>query len=47
MAKHDDQNYTSYFEYDSEGKLVRTKQETEVGVFTIMDARNELPKTNR
>ncbi len=47
MAKHDDQNYTSYFEYDSEGKLVRTKRETEVGVFTIMESRAELPKSNR
>jgi len=47
LAKHNDQNYSSYFEYDSEGKLVRSKQETEVGIFTIMESRAELPKFKR
>jgi hypothetical protein len=46
-AKHDDQNYTNFFEYDAEGKAERFKKETESGIFTLEEVRSELPKNNR
>ena len=44
VAKLDEQNYASFYEYDAEGKLERTKKETEQGVYTIQEIRTELPK---
>lgn len=46
-AKHDELNYTSFYEYDHEGNLSRTKRETEVGIMTIQEVKTELPKLNR
>ena len=40
MAQLDDNNYATYFEYDEEDSLVRTKKETERGVMTIQESRN-------
>ncbi|MBK9108480.1 MAG: hypothetical protein IPM92_08940 [Saprospiraceae bacterium] len=44
QAKLDDLNYASFYEYDAEGKLERSKRETEVGIYTIQESRSELPK---
>ncbi|NOT38212.1 MAG: hypothetical protein HOP11_12635 [Saprospiraceae bacterium] len=43
----DDLNFSSFFEYDAEGKLERSKKETESGIFTIQETRSELPKLSR
>jgi len=40
----DENNYATYYDYDPEGKLERTKKETEIGVFTVQEIRTELPK---
>ncbi|MEL1244932.1 choice-of-anchor J domain-containing protein [Flavobacterium sp. DGU11] len=40
MAEHDDNNYTTFYEYDKEGGLVRIKKETSKGVKTIQESRS-------
>lgn len=40
IANLDENNYATYFEYDPEGNLVRTKKETEQGIMTINESRN-------
>lgn len=42
----DDNNYASFYEYDDEGILVRTKRETEKGIVTIQEARTILSPNN-
>lgn len=37
MATLDDNNYATFYEYDEQGNLIRTKVETERGVFTIQE----------
>jgi hypothetical protein len=37
-------NFTNFYEYDEEGKLRRSKKETELGIFTISESVSELPK---
>ena len=44
LAKHDDLNFSSFFEYDATGNLERTKKETEYGIITMKENRSELPK---
>ena len=44
VAELDEENYASFFEYDEEGKLRRSKKETELGIFTISESVSELPK---
>ncbi|HOJ91431.1 MAG TPA: hypothetical protein PLH86_10045, partial [Saprospiraceae bacterium] len=44
LAKHDDLNFSSFFEYDASGNLERTKKETEYGIITMTENRSELPK---
>ncbi len=44
MAELDDNHYTTFYEYDDEGNLLRIKKETERGVFTIQDARYNIQK---
>ena len=44
LAKHDDLNFTNFFEYDASGNLERSKKETEYGIITISETRSELPK---
>jgi len=36
----DENNYTTFYEYDPEGNLVRTKKETEKGILTISESRS-------
>ena len=43
-AELDERNYTTFFEYDNEGLLVRTKKETEKGIITVSETRNSLIK---
>jgi hypothetical protein len=40
MAELDENNYATFYEYDAEGKLVRTKRETEKGIVTISETRS-------
>lgn len=39
MAEQDENNYSTFYEYDKEGVLVRIKKETEKGVYTIQESR--------
>ncbi len=40
VAQLDENNYASYFEYDDEGTLIRTKAETKEGIKTITETRS-------
>jgi hypothetical protein len=40
MAELDDNNYSTFYEYDKEGGLVRIKKETSKGVKTIQESRS-------
>ncbi len=42
MAQLDENNYATFYEYDDEGTLVRTKRETERGIVTIQENRSTL-----
>lgn len=44
MAKLDERNYATFYEYDEEGKLTRVKRETERGVMTIQENRDNIRK---
>lgn len=44
MAKLDDNHFTTFYEYDDEGLLVRTKIETEKGIRTIQESRSNFIK---
>lgn len=44
MATLDENNYASFFEYDNEGTLLRTKKETEKGILTIQENRSSNKK---
>lgn len=46
MAELDENNYSTFYEYDLEGGLVRIKKETEKGVFTIQETRSGNRKNN-
>ena len=39
MAELDERNYAKLYEYDEEGKLIRVKKETEKGIMTIQETR--------
>ncbi|HTN16188.1 MAG TPA: hypothetical protein VL092_00800, partial [Chitinophagaceae bacterium] len=39
MAQLDENNFATFFEYDQEGLLLRTKKETEKGIMTISESR--------
>jgi hypothetical protein len=45
MAELDENNYSTYYEYDSEGGLVRVKKETEKGIYTLQETRTSNTKT--
>ncbi len=45
MAILDENNFATFYEYDSEGKLIRIKKETEKGIFTIKESRSGLQKS--
>jgi hypothetical protein len=42
VASLDENHLASFFEYNSEGKLVRVKKETEKGVVTLKESRESL-----
>ncbi len=44
MAELDERNYATLYEYDEEGKLIRLKKETEKGVMTIQENRDNIKK---
>ena len=44
IAVLDDRNYATFYEYDPEGILVRTKKETERGILTLQEVRSATPK---
>lgn len=45
MAELDENNYTTFYEYDAEGNLVRIKKETVRGIMTIKEYRKGFQKT--
>tara|TARA_B100000929_G_scaffold290837_1_gene286165 strand:- start:8573 stop:9937 length:1365 start_codon:yes stop_codon:yes gene_type:complete len=45
MAELDENNYATFYEYDSEGGLIRVKKETERGVYTIQETRSGTQKS--
>jgi len=44
MAELDENNYATFYEYDEEGALIRVKKETERGLVTIQESRNNSAK---
>jgi|GEM_PF-2106545 len=44
VAELDERNYATFYEYDEEGKLIRVKKETEKGIMTIQENRNNIIK---
>ena len=44
MAELDERNYAKLYEYDEEGKLIRVKRETERGIMTIQENRDNTTK---
>lgn len=44
VAELDERNYATYYEYDEEGKLIRIKKETEKGIMTIQENRDNIVK---
>ena len=42
MADLDENNYAVFYEYDDEGKLIRTKRETEKGIVTMQEKREHV-----
>lgn len=43
-AQLDERNYATFYEYDEEGKLIRVKKETERGIMTIQENRDNISK---
>jgi hypothetical protein len=43
----DENNYATFYEYDEEGALTRTKKETTRGVYTIQEVRASKQKKTR
>ncbi len=44
MAEMDENNFATFYEYDSEGTLTRVKKETEKGIVTIKETRSSYPR---
>lgn len=44
VAELDERNYATFYEYDEEGKLIRVKKETEKGIMTIKENRDNISK---
>jgi hypothetical protein len=47
VAELDENNYATQYEYDDEGILIRVKKETERGVMTIKETRNNQSKIKK
>ncbi|HYG53383.1 MAG TPA: hypothetical protein VD905_20945, partial [Flavobacteriales bacterium] len=45
-AELDERNFATFYEYDEEGALIRVKKETEKGIMTIQESRNNTQKVN-
>ncbi len=46
LAELDDNNFATIYEYDSEGRLLRIKKETEKGIMTIQESKTHSPISN-
>lgn len=44
VAQLDERNFATLYEYDEEGQLIRTKKETEKGIMTVQENRNNTQK---
>ncbi|HYE54106.1 MAG TPA: hypothetical protein VD996_04655, partial [Chitinophagaceae bacterium] len=44
MATMDENNFATFYEYDDEGALIRTKKETERGIITVKESRASFKK---
>lgn len=44
MAEMDENNFATFYEYDSEGLLIRVKKETEKGIMTLKESRSSYIK---
>lgn len=44
MSTLDENNFSTFYEYDQEGNLVRVKKETEKGILTVSESRSNNPK---
>jgi hypothetical protein len=44
VAELDERNYATLYEYDEEGKLVRIKKETELGIMTVQESKSKSKK---
>lgn len=44
VAEQDANNYSTFYEYDEEGKLIRTKVETKEGIKTVTETRSALQR---
>lgn len=44
VAELDERNFAKFYEYDEEGNMVRSKQETERGIMTIQETRSNIQK---
>jgi hypothetical protein len=44
MAVLDENHFATFYEYDDEGNLLRTKKETERGIMTIQETRLNIKK---
>jgi hypothetical protein len=47
MAELDENNYAMFYEYNDKGELMRTKKETEKGIVTVTETRNNLKKNKK
>lgn len=47
VAELDERNYAKFYEYDEEGKLIRVKKETESGIRTIQETRENSAPNNK
>jgi hypothetical protein len=45
-GQHDDNNFTTFYEYDDEGTLIRVKKETDRGIMTIQETRKAYRQRN-
>ena len=44
MADLDENNFTTFYEYDLEGNLTRIKRETERGILTIKETKSSIKR---